>query len=484
MPQHAPSATFAWVTFAFVKVNLAFFMPVFFFISGYFTPASLRKKGLHGFLRDRFYRLGIPCLVTLFVLNPFLTVYVSGFRLNVNQPFPSNGSVADLSHYLSASLGSKTVLTPLSLKYDSLLAFLVDYLVSVTVGFGIMWYAAWLLLLSFIYAYVNEWKEDGVYVEMVHDRMPKFRWVLIGSFCMGLGSAVFKYLDTDFLFFQQPLLPVSVVHNVGCFLFGCHLFNRFEGHDFVKCFKGWMDLGVRRVVLQLSFVGLITCLFANISGQFHEFQEVGRACATFGDPSRFGEDVSSPVPFANKLEVYTYWKDVLALRGKMPRSCEVQIDTTTFMVYMSWCQLVFAGFFLPISAYVLLDFCITLDRLRPSYDHGQAQNYAFSLSILDDIKRQTRYMYGVYIFHPIVITLTGVLLMWLYEVQCDTLVQILTAPSQHLGTMNMIDQGQASVLPIHLRFAGWALCCVCPLVICIGITKFVIKYVPSADQIL
>uniref|UniRef100_A0A7S2SEZ2 Acyltransferase 3 domain-containing protein n=1 Tax=Mucochytrium quahogii TaxID=96639 RepID=A0A7S2SEZ2_9STRA len=48
----------------------AFFMPVFFFISGCFTPSSYRKKGAFGFLKDKFIRLGIPVLLVIFVLSP------------------------------------------------------------------------------------------------------------------------------------------------------------------------------------------------------------------------------------------------------------------------------------------------------------------------------------------------------------------------------------------------------------------------------
>lgn len=44
----------------FVSVNQAYFMGIFFFIAGYFTPASYHRKGPRKFLIDRFIRLGIP----------------------------------------------------------------------------------------------------------------------------------------------------------------------------------------------------------------------------------------------------------------------------------------------------------------------------------------------------------------------------------------------------------------------------------------
>jgi peptidoglycan/LPS O-acetylase OafA/YrhL len=54
-------------------VNQAFFMGLFFLISGVLAPASLDRKGATAFLADRALRLGIPVLAFGFVLGP-LTV--------------------------------------------------------------------------------------------------------------------------------------------------------------------------------------------------------------------------------------------------------------------------------------------------------------------------------------------------------------------------------------------------------------------------
>lgn len=47
-----------------------FIMPTIFFISGYFTPASLQAKGDWWFLKTRFRRLIIPWLIAVFTLMP------------------------------------------------------------------------------------------------------------------------------------------------------------------------------------------------------------------------------------------------------------------------------------------------------------------------------------------------------------------------------------------------------------------------------
>jgi glucan biosynthesis protein C len=56
----------------FVVVNQAFFMGLFYFIAGYFTPISLDRKGSGEFLKDRLLRLGIPLLFYIMVISPVL----------------------------------------------------------------------------------------------------------------------------------------------------------------------------------------------------------------------------------------------------------------------------------------------------------------------------------------------------------------------------------------------------------------------------
>ena len=56
----------------------AYFMSLLFLFSGYFTRKSLLKKGTLKFLSGRFYRLGIPLLIYIFILHP----------LNVKMAYP------------------------------------------------------------------------------------------------------------------------------------------------------------------------------------------------------------------------------------------------------------------------------------------------------------------------------------------------------------------------------------------------------------
>ncbi len=54
----------------FNATNQAFFMGMFFFISAFFTAASVQRKNTGKFLKDRLIRLGIPLLFFYFILNP------------------------------------------------------------------------------------------------------------------------------------------------------------------------------------------------------------------------------------------------------------------------------------------------------------------------------------------------------------------------------------------------------------------------------
>ena len=61
----------------FVSTNQAYFMGFFFLLAGYFTPASLERKGYKRFLCDRFLRLGLPLLAFGLVLGPLTAAIVT-----------------------------------------------------------------------------------------------------------------------------------------------------------------------------------------------------------------------------------------------------------------------------------------------------------------------------------------------------------------------------------------------------------------------
>ena len=54
----------------FQAANQGFFMGLYFFIAAYFVVPSYNKKGKGFFLRDKLKRLGIPVLLTVFIIDP------------------------------------------------------------------------------------------------------------------------------------------------------------------------------------------------------------------------------------------------------------------------------------------------------------------------------------------------------------------------------------------------------------------------------
>jgi len=61
-------------------ISQSFYMGLFFFISAYFIPASLDRKGRSQYLHDRFLRLGIPLVVWVLVISPSI-VYLVNTRI-------------------------------------------------------------------------------------------------------------------------------------------------------------------------------------------------------------------------------------------------------------------------------------------------------------------------------------------------------------------------------------------------------------------
>lgn len=65
----------------FFAVNAAFFMSLFFFLSAYFLPQSIDRKGSKTFLKERFIRIGVPLLIGFVVMIPILMyLYYINFR--------------------------------------------------------------------------------------------------------------------------------------------------------------------------------------------------------------------------------------------------------------------------------------------------------------------------------------------------------------------------------------------------------------------
>jgi len=104
----------------------AFFMGLLFLIGAYFIPRAYDRKGFGRFVRDRLFRLGVPTLVYMLVLNPLIALIMAAFK---GQPLTAAAVGAQYARYV----GSFQFLS----------------------GTGPLWFAFALLVFSVLYAVVR-----------------------------------------------------------------------------------------------------------------------------------------------------------------------------------------------------------------------------------------------------------------------------------------------------------------------------------------
>ncbi|MFA6450920.1 MAG: acyltransferase [bacterium] len=104
----------------FTAFNQAYFMSLFFMLSGFFAPQSFYKKGAWHFIKDRLIRLGIPLIIFDIAINPVI-VYAKYVKFE----HYSKGFISFFSEYMSRFYG---------------------------IGRGPLWFVDTLLIFSIVYA--------------------------------------------------------------------------------------------------------------------------------------------------------------------------------------------------------------------------------------------------------------------------------------------------------------------------------------------
>src|SRR5437899_2307931 len=161
----------------------AFFMGFLFFLAGVFAPPSLARRGPGAFLRERGRRLGLPALLYMALIHPFMVYVLLGHPHVADRP----------------SLG---VLYGRYLTSGRFLS-----------GNGPMWFALALLIFSVVFAVVRIWKPDQSVSASSPARAPSsaallgFGAVLVFStFLVRLAQPI----GTDVLNFQLCFFPQYV----------------------------------------------------------------------------------------------------------------------------------------------------------------------------------------------------------------------------------------------------------------------------------
>lgn len=148
-------STFAFGIFQ--SFTQAYFMGFMFLLSGFFVPAAYDKKGFGKFIKDRVIRLGIPALIYMLIIHPFIGYVILADYYGVNK-------VLFFKEYL------QKIIT---------LDFLGDS--------GPLWFAFALLIFCIVYAFVRRFSKKEV--ENGENPFPDLKtiFILIGT----MGSITF-----------------------------------------------------------------------------------------------------------------------------------------------------------------------------------------------------------------------------------------------------------------------------------------------------
>lgn len=133
--QTNPHESISWLG-RFFCVNAAFFMGLFFMISGYFFTPSFEKKGAKSFVKDKLIRFGIPLALVYFIMMPAILYFHYA-------NFSGNPQISFVKYMLNIywGIGEQPAWFRPSIGWPES-----------NFGFGHLWFVEHLLIYSVIYA--------------------------------------------------------------------------------------------------------------------------------------------------------------------------------------------------------------------------------------------------------------------------------------------------------------------------------------------
>ena len=203
----------------FQSINQGFFMSLFFFISAYFVIPSFNKKGASLFLKDKLKRLGIPILLTIFLIDPFAlyTCDKYSFFQSFNNTFQMYASM----------------------------------LKSFNMMMGVTWFCWTLLVFNTIYVVIHTYNSSKNKTPCSPKKIPSALTILLFAIIMipfnYLGLYLMKFLGEDFLGFHLLIFfPMYIV----MFYFG------------IQAYKNkWLDQITFKHAFIWIFIWLVTSIF-------------------------------------------------------------------------------------------------------------------------------------------------------------------------------------------------------------------------------
>jgi hypothetical protein len=205
----------------FNATGQSFFMGMFFFISAYFTHRSFQKKGFWPFIKDRFIRLVIPLLLTMYFISPLVS--------SITWPIKSE-KFADFS-------------------------FLDVWQTGLAFGFGVMWFVRTLLMFTFLYLIARILFPGLRKTESSPMPKIKFRQILITSLILGVLTFAVRIIYPLFTHSHRNVLNIETGHYVQyIFLFVLGVITaKYDSDYFVSYIqaKKWMWLSL--VMIFIAF---------------------------------------------------------------------------------------------------------------------------------------------------------------------------------------------------------------------------------------
>ena len=81
----------------------SFFMGLLFFVSAYFAAGALARRGPGGFVRERLFRLGLPALLYMLVIHPFILLGLNPWNYDFGPPAAFYGRYLATGRFLGSS---------------------------------------------------------------------------------------------------------------------------------------------------------------------------------------------------------------------------------------------------------------------------------------------------------------------------------------------------------------------------------------------
>ncbi|MEO8104060.1 MAG: acyltransferase family protein [Betaproteobacteria bacterium] len=208
----------------------SFFMGLLFFISAYFAYGSLARHGTRAFVRERLVRLGLPALLYMLVIHPFILLVLNPWNHDFGAPITFYVNYLFTGRFLGAS--------------------------------GPLWFAVALLIFCLALAGWRAMRPLPASVDATQPAVPSGTFLLLFALAIGLGSFAVRLVQpigTNVLNMQLCFF----VQYVTFFLAGLHAARHGWLLPLAQSSRariaGWLALfGGPTLLLAIMFIGAKT----------------------------------------------------------------------------------------------------------------------------------------------------------------------------------------------------------------------------------